>query len=341
MRSGRKRRLERHQVDALLESAGVGPDAVLDCVAVGGGTFNTVYRLRLADGGGAVLKLAPATDDPIMGYERGILRTEARFYQHARRHTAVPVPAVLRTGSDRHVAGDYLLMSELPGSPWHGHGHGRLRQSDRQRLRYELGTLVAELHTVTGGVFGYPEEPVAPLNSSWRAALLAMVSAVLDDAERFSVRLPRPTAWIRDAVQASSEALDEVRTPVLVHFDLWDGNILLDVTSGSVGIGGLIDAERAFWGDPAADFVSLALFQDIERDPAFLAGYRAGGGQVEFGEPLRRRLRLYRIYLYLIMVVEATPRGYAGPEHDRMHRRVTDLLRADLDGLDSPAASLT
>jgi aminoglycoside phosphotransferase (APT) family kinase protein len=337
MRSGRKRQLEPGQVDALLESAGVGPDAVLDCVEVGGGTFNAVYRLRLADGGGAVLKLAPATAAPIMGYERGILRTEARFYEHARRRTAVPVPAVLRAGSDRHVDCDYLLMSELPGSPWHG--HGRLRRTDRQRLRYELGALVAELHTVTGSAFGYPEEPVAPLTSSWRAAFLAMVSAVLDDADRFSVRLPRPIAWIRDAVQASSEALDDVRTPVLVHFDLWDGNILLDVTSGSVQIGGLIDAERAFWGDPAADFVSLALFDNIERDAAFLAGYRAGGGQVEFGEPLRRRLRLYRIYLYLIMVVEATPRGYAGPEHDRMHRRVTGLLRADLDALNGAAPS--
>jgi aminoglycoside phosphotransferase (APT) family kinase protein len=241
----------------------------------------------------------------------------------------------MRSGSDRHVDGDYLLMSELPGSPWHG--LGPLGPHDRQRLRYQLGTLVAELHTVTGSAFGYPEEPVAPLNPSWRAAFLAMVSAVLDDAERFSVGLPRPTAWIRDAVRATSAALDDVRTPVLVHFDLWDGNILLDVTSGSAEIGGLIDAERAFWGDPAADFVSLALFGDIERDAAFLAGYRAGGGQVEFGEPLRRRLRLYRIYLYLIMVVEATPRGYAGPEHDRMHRRVTGLLRAELDALDGAA----
>jgi hypothetical protein len=71
--------------------------------------------------------------------------------------------------------------------------------------------------------------------------------------------------------------------------------------------------------------------------PAPPCGSRAGGGQVEFSEPLRRRLRLYRIYLYLIMVVEATPRGYAGPEHDRMHRKVTGLLRADLDALDGAA----
>jgi fructosamine-3-kinase len=163
-----------------------------------------------------------------------------------------------------------------------------------------------------------------------------MVDAVFADAERFAVELPRPAARIRDAVHAGADVLDEVRTPVLVHFDLWDGNILLGPAAGSLEISGVVDAERAFWGDPAADFVSLALFGDIELDPAFLTGYRAAGGQVEFGQPLRQRLRLYRIYLYLIMAVEATPRGYTGAEHAVRRRIVTDRLRADLDALDVP-----
>ncbi|MGW3107595.1 hypothetical protein [Streptomyces sp. NPDC001100] len=51
---------------------------------------------------------------------------------------------------------------------------------------------------------------------------------------------------------------------------------------------GLIDAERAFWGDPHADFVSLALFDDIEKDAAFVACYREAGGQVAFTPRLRR-----------------------------------------------------
>ena len=57
---------------------------------------------------------------------------------------------------------------------------------------------------------------------------------------------------------------------MLVHFDLWDGNILVESDPAGHRIGALIDAERAFWGDPLAEFVSLALFGDIERDTAFL-----------------------------------------------------------------------
>lgn len=82
MRSGHKGQLDRRQVDALLESARTHLDAVLDCVEVTGGTFNTVYRLRLADGTGAVLKIAPDPTMPILSYEKDVLRTEARFYQN-------------------------------------------------------------------------------------------------------------------------------------------------------------------------------------------------------------------------------------------------------------------
>jgi len=39
------------------------------------------------------------------------------------------------------------------------------------------------------------------------------------------------------------DLLDVVRTPRLIHFDLWDGNILVEAGQ----ITGLIDGERAFW----------------------------------------------------------------------------------------------
>jgi aminoglycoside phosphotransferase (APT) family kinase protein len=92
--------------------------------------------------------------------------------------------------------------------------------------------------------------------------------------------------------------------------DLWDGNILVESGSGGRRVGALIDAERAFWGDPLADLVSLALFHDIEQDAAFLRGYRDAGGQVAFDAAERERIALYRASLHLIMWIEAAPRQY-------------------------------
>jgi hypothetical protein len=155
----------------------------------------------------------------------------------------------------------------------------------------------------------------------------SVVNAVLADAGRFAVTLPRSAAGIQDWFTAQAAVLDEVTAPVLVHFDLWDGNILVESSSAGHRIGTLIDAERAFWGDPLAEFVSLALFGDIEQDTAFLHGYRAAGGTVTFDTATRQRLALYQAYLYLIMWVEAVPRQ-ASPQRrgwllDRVFRPLT------------------
>jgi aminoglycoside phosphotransferase (APT) family kinase protein len=157
-----------------------------------------------------------------------------------------------------------------------------------------------------------------------------MVNAVLADAETFAVTLPRPISGIIEWFDARAAALDEVTTAVLIHFDLWDGNILVEATGAGHRVGAVIDAERAFWGDPLADFNSLALFGDIEQDPAFLRGYRAAGGTVTFDSAARQRLSLYRAYLNLIMWVEAVPRQASQERRDWLHGRVFEPLAAAL-----------
>jgi aminoglycoside phosphotransferase (APT) family kinase protein len=105
---------------------------------------------------------------------------------------------------------------------------------------------------------------------------------------------------------------------VLVHFDLWDGNILLD----DGRLSGIIDAERAFWGDPVAEFVSLTLLHDL--DAPLLEGY----GRARFDAPARRRLTLYRVYLGLIMLVEMVPRKDTNADRERF---VSAWLAENLD----------
>jgi aminoglycoside phosphotransferase (APT) family kinase protein len=120
-------------------------------------------------------------------------------------------------------------------------------------------------------------------------------------------------------------------TEVLVHFDLWDGNILVDPGTGTSRIGGLIDGERALGGDALADFVSLALLSDIRHDRAFLDGYRQTGGPVMFDASSAIRLAIYRTYLYLIMLAEVTPRTFTPAERQYREARVLPTLATELD----------
>jgi aminoglycoside phosphotransferase (APT) family kinase protein len=311
-----------------LAGAGVSWDQVADSRRLTGGTFNAVHLVDLADGTRLVVKIPPGPETPLLRYEQGILATEALYYQLAGRCLDVTVPAVVAveaTGS----AGGYLVMTECPGSPWPELAP-RPSGAQRDQLRAALGRQVARLHTITGTGFGYPSGAVGPLRETWRAAFLDMVNAVLADAETFAVTLPRPIAGVQEWFDARAAVLDEVTTPVLVHFDLWDGNILVESSPAGHRIGALIDAERAFWGDPLAEFDSLALFGDIEQDPAFLDGYRAGGGTVTFDFAARQRLSLYRAYLNLIMWVEAVPRQASRERRVWLYRRVFEPLAAAL-----------
>lgn len=314
---------------AALAGAGVSWDQVASHRGLAGGTFNDVHLVGLADGTRLVVKIPPGPDVPLLRYEQGILETEALYYRLAGQCPGVTVPAVIAV-DPAGASGGYLVMAECPGRPWPE--LAPLPGGERADLRAELGRQVASLHTITGTGFGYPSLAVGPMRETWRAAFLDMVNAILADAGRFAVTLPRPAAEIRDLFLAHAAVLDEVATPVLVHFDLWDGNILVESGPAGRRIGALIDGERAFWGDPLAEFVSLALFGDIEQDAAFLHGYSCAGGAVTFDPPARQRLSLYRAYLYLIMWVEVAPRQYGAERRERLLELVFQPLAAMFDG---------
>ncbi|MFF8593904.1 phosphotransferase family protein [Streptomyces sp. NPDC015220] len=337
MQSRTKRSLSPDELDVLLkESAGVGCRVQRELTD---GWFNTAYRVLLDDGRPAVVKLAPPADAAVLRYERGIMATEAMVYRRiaALPGGRVPAPALLYAGEG------FLVVSVLDGIPW-DKAVDHLSPADRATLRRELGAITAHLHTLAprDGRFGYPAAESALSAPDWRTAFTAMVEALLDDAERWRSPLDVPAAGIRALVAEGGYALDEVTEPRLVHFDLWPGNIFIDVSqvgtdTGTCGgtngqgraggqgarpprVTGLIDHERAFWGDPAAELVSLAHGGDAGPDSDLVAGYTAAGGGLDFTPALRHRLALYRLYLGLLLVVECGPRGY-GPDHLAFCRR--------------------
>jgi aminoglycoside phosphotransferase (APT) family kinase protein len=322
---------------AVLRSVGLTEDRIARCVPLTGGTFNTVSRVTLTDGSERVVKIPPpATPGTLMGYERDLLVNEATFYACAA--GSAPVPRVLHSELDPAApTGPYMVMSARPGRSWSEFAPGSLPDAEERRLRTELGRIIAGLHAVTGpGGFGYPSLAVGPLTPSWRQAFTAMTDAVLADAETYRARLPRPTAGIRALLAAASPVLDDVTRPALVHFDLWQGNLLVDGGPGARTIGGIVDGERMFWGDPVADFVSLALFGNMEEDEDFLSGYADGSGRaLVFDASVRLRLALYRCYLYLIMLVETVPRRASREELDRAWADVAPQLESALADVES------
>lgn len=317
---------------AVLEALGARGPASREPLA--GGTYNTVTRVRFADGRGWVVKIPP-THSTGLSYEQRLLVNEVTFYGAAASEGGEVIPRVVHSELDPGATtGAYVVMTALPGRPW-SKVAGELTADETHALRTEFGAVVGRLHRITGpGGYGYPAEPLGPLSPTWREAFTAMTDAVLADAVTYGARLPWPVGRIHEVLAGASDVLDEVVWPALVHFDLWQGNLLVAGEPGARHLGGIIDGERMFWGDPVADLVSTSLFGDPETDQGFLAGYAAAtGAPLLFTPSVRRRLGLYRSYLYLIMLTETVPRG-AGPDAvEWTWKEVAPRLVTALEGL--------
>ncbi|MFC9330730.1 phosphotransferase family protein [Kitasatospora sp. NPDC057015] len=332
MHSATKQRLGPAEIRAVVAASCAPGTRVTDVEELTGGTFNAAYRITLDPPERvAVLKISPPPVVPLLTYEHGLMRTETEFYRLAAEQAGVSVPQVLAADFERRIVdGDYLLMSHLPGESW-DRARPRIEAADQARLRRDFGELTGRLRAVRGTGFGYPQHGTLP---TWRAAYGRMLDDVLADARRYGVVLPVDPEQLLGTVRARAWLLDAVTVPSLVHFDLWEGNVLLAERAGRLEISGVIDGERAFWGDPLADLVSPALLGDITADADFLAGYRSVvGPSFEITPEAARRIDLYRIYLDLIMLVEATPRGYDPAEHEPFAALVRADLRAALDRL--------
>ncbi|GGO71507.1 phosphotransferase family protein [Nonomuraea cavernae] len=328
MDSRTKRRLSPGQLDALARRAvGAGVSASAELTD---GYANAVWRLSLDDGRDVVLKLSPPPELEQLSYERNLLRMEAVVYELAAA-AGVPVAELLVAGFDDPVlGGDYLMLGALDGVSWNG-----ASPDGAAGLRRELGRLLARLNAVTGDVFGYPHAGIT--GATWREAYLAMMNALLGDTERYPTPLPLPVGEIAALVTATSPVLDEVTTPQLVHFDVWAGNVFLDLT-GTPRIQAIIDHERAFWGDPLAEFVTPTIFGELREDDPLLAGYREVA-PLELTPAALTRLDLYRAYLYLILLIENGPRQYPEAEYARVRDLTTASLSEVFDRLISHSGS--
>ena len=269
------------------------------------GMFNSAYVIRgtgiLNDG--IVLKIGPASGTELLTYEQGILRTEVEVYKLLE-DKPIKTPKILASDdSHEDIPCDYFFMEYAEGVIWKNCAD-RITPENRRQLMYELGKSNAAVHSVKGGWFGYIKEDQRFRFDTWGAAFSSMMSDILEDGKRRKDELPFDE--IRDAVKKYEDCLNEIRTPRLVDFDMWAGNVFVDDATFS-HITGIIDFERSFFGDPAADLVSaMMLFDDVEQEPDFQKGYsEISGSPFVITDHDRIRMMLYRLYMSVILFVES------------------------------------
>lgn len=293
-----------------------------------GGTFAATSAVTLTDGARIIVKATPTDPRGLCRYERGIAASEALVYGMLAGHA--PVPEVLVTDFTQSVvAADIVVTRHLPGRVWN---ELELDDAATARARHALGALMAELHRVPAPAFGYPAPETGMRRDEWRSAVTAMFDGILQDAAESGAALPAQR--IRAALSRHGHALEAVTDPVVVHHDLWPANIFLDE---DLRIVGLIDTERAVWGDPLFDLVGANQLAEEGVQEQIIAGDTDAGGVLaaELVSPTGSiRLALYRLYYTLVLATEIDIRGFEGewlPQYRASVARLLDDALRDLE----------
>jgi aminoglycoside phosphotransferase (APT) family kinase protein len=248
------------------------------------GKFNTSYFVR-AGGEALVLRIAPPDDAVFCFYERGMMKQEPGIHRLLREKTDVPVARVIALDESREsIDRDFLLMERLPGTALSDRP-----ACDPNRILEETGRCLAEVHALTAEAYGYLGEhrPMEP-QPTWAEAFRVMWGRLIDD---IAATGHYDAAEAKRLVGLLEERLALFDRPVeasLLHMDIWSQNLLVD---GEGRLSGIVDWDRALWGDPEIEFAVLD-YCGISR-PAFWHGY---GRQRDTSPGARVRGVFYFLY---------------------------------------------
>ena len=272
------------------------------------GWFNTAYDLQvLGEQADMILRIAPDPEQRVLTYEREMMRKEILIYQTIETLQDVPAPRLLASDTSRTIiARDYMFTEKVSGKPYNKIKENLSRKTV-QSIEKEIGVYAARMHTHFGDAFGYFGDGPGSGSQNWRGAFLAFIDALLRDSEALEVQLLLDFSQLHDLFHKYAEALEEITEPSLVHWDMWAGNIFVIPENDRYRVEGIIDWERALWGDPEIETAICCKFYG----QSFFDGY---GRDMLDGDDAKIRQCMYRLYLWLIMLTEEKVR-FEGAAH--------------------------
>lgn len=318
MESITKTKLTSDQITEMTKRAfGVFPETIEELTD---GYFNSAYMIKLANGERTVLKVSPAREVLVMRYEKNIMEAEVNVLNKIYSQKNVPVPKVLYYDQNRDIAdSEFFFMDFIEGVPLNK-VRDELTPLQLKEIKKEAGMYAKNIKITKSNYFGYISQNNKRFNT-WSAAFSCMIKELLDDAYDMGVVLPCNYQRIYDAVKEKGNILDMVKTPSLVHKDLWEGNVFVDPIAAKIT--GFVDFERAIYADALLEPVCGFLLDNEE----FMMNYL---GKTSLTDEEKTRTILYRIYLFLIMFIECSFRKYPGDESEKRAREQLEIALAEL-----------
>ncbi len=263
------------------------------------GKHNSSYWVDTPDGR-FVLRLAPPDAVGLLFYEVRMMRQEPDLHALMRAHTGLAVADVVAHDFSRQeIDRDWLVMTALPGAPLSDAPH--LTPEQRTRTLRQVGEALRTLHTLTAPdclgmtAYGYlgAHRPMPPA-ATWSAAFHSMWNRLLDDVVASGGYSPAEGQAFRDLLDRHAVHFERPVASRLLHMDIWSQNILVD---GHGHLTGLVDFDRAVWGDIEIEFAILD-YTDIS-GPPFWHGYGVKRDESPSAAIRRQFYLLYEVQKYI------------------------------------------
>jgi fructosamine-3-kinase len=256
-----------------------------------------------------------------------MMRQEPHLHQIIRRETEIPIPEIVAYDFSRDIIDrDYVLMSALPGIPLSN--AGSISATIRAQALRQVGHHLRALHDLTADdqldrhAYGYlgAHEPMEP-QPTWAEAFHVMWNRLLDDVVACGSYTEEEAQRFRDLLDRHRSAFTRPVTPRLLHMDVWSQNILID-RQGNVT--GLVDFDRALWGDVEIEFAVLDYCGISE--PPFWTGYGQPRDRSPDANIRQRFYLLYEIQKYMPIRIWRSDR----PGDAKRHKHASLSIASEL-----------
>jgi aminoglycoside phosphotransferase (APT) family kinase protein len=258
------------------------------------GKHNTSYYVT-GTGADLILRVSPPDDAGFIFYERRMMAQEPQLHTLLRAETSVPVAEIVAYDDSRTLIDrDYLLMERLSGQPL---TDARLTDEQLEKVFEQVGIYLNQMHALTADRYGYlgAHHPMLP-QPTWVEAFSVMWNKLLDDIVACGGYTAEEATAFRRLLDVYRPHFDRPVPASLLHMDIWSQNILVD-EAGCVT--GLVDLDRALWGDPEIEFAVLD-YCGVSR-PAFWRGY-GRPRDTSFSAQIRARFYLlYEVQKYIVI----------------------------------------
>jgi aminoglycoside phosphotransferase (APT) family kinase protein len=276
-----------------------------------GGMFNSAYLIeRPIENDKIVLKVSLKPGTKTLTYERDPMPTEVAVFKMVEEKTNIPTPRILAFDfSKKHIPSNYFFMTALEGIAMHK-VQKKMSEENLVELKKELAGYLAQLHQIQGEYFGYFTQDEKYQYKTWKEAFVSMMTMLLNDGKRNGTKLPYDR--YEKVLQEKSNYLEDIKVASLVDYDLWAGNVFVKQQGEKFVIEGIIDFERAFWGDPLADFGGSVMLLDhiFEEEDVWKIYKEKSNFNQEITKEAQIRSNFYRLYIFTIMAAETFRYGF-------------------------------